>query len=153
MKSRYALRDMWTMDVLVFPTYCELLMFPKMRRISITSFVSIVHPVKFDNPWTFFRNKLAKLEDAIAISNLTDWLTGEGFDCHWQPDSWPKRFLFHNATTLACCKLLGEMKENWKEETCSSQIVNPKFQMRKEEWNKTPLLCHLAGPVMHWVGG
>ena len=26
-------------------------------------------------------------------------------------------------------------------------------KMRKEEWNQQPLLCHLAGPVMHWVGG
>ena len=48
--------SLWHVDVLVFLALCEMLMFPKFRRISITSFLSILHPVKFASPWTFFTN-------------------------------------------------------------------------------------------------
>ena len=117
----HALRDMWTMDVLVFPTYCELLMFPKMRRTSITGFVSIVHPVKFDNPWTFFRKNF------IMWYNVTKFFTG--FACHWRLNSWPKRFIFHDA--------------HWQYYPCPVQII--RYLLNEERWEiRCPLPTTLS---------
>ena len=98
-----------------------MLMFPKFRRISMTSFVSIVHPVKFDNPWTFFRKNF------IIWYNVTKFFTG--FACHWRLNSWPKRFIFHDA--------------HWQYYPCPVQII--RYLLNEERWEiRCPLPTTLS---------